>query len=139
MRSVGAANPQRGRDRPIARRASSLRSDAARSTDWIRRIRSAPPISRRPPTNVAENKQMLRLSISALVLASLCMCACQPPPEKHEEAGVFAVTTPLRKDTELTHEYVAQVRAIQHIEVRAQERGYLTEIFVDEGQQVREG
>jgi len=82
---------------------------------------------------------MLRLPISALVLATLCMCACQPPPEKHEEAGVFAVTTPLRKDTELTHEYVAQVRAIQHIEVRAQERGYLTEIFVDEGQQIQEG
>jgi len=52
---------------------------------------------------------------------------------------VFAVTTPLRQDAELTHEYVAQVQAIQHIEVRAQERGYLTEIFVDEGQRVEEG
>ncbi len=52
---------------------------------------------------------------------------------------MFSVTTPLRDDVELTHEYVAQVRAIQHIEVRAQERGYLTEIFVDEGQQIREG
>ena len=72
-------------------------------------------------------------------LAALFMWACQPLPEKHEEAGVFAVTTPLRKDAELTHEYVAQVQAIQHIEVRAQERGYLTEIFVDEGQLIEEG
>ncbi len=72
-------------------------------------------------------------------LAALLLCACHPPPEKHEEAGVFAVTTPLRRDAELTHEYVAQVQAIQHIEVRAQERGYLTEIFVDEGQLVQEG
>lgn len=72
-------------------------------------------------------------------LAALCICACQPVPHKHEEAAVFAVTTPLRKDVELTREYVAQVQAIQHIEVRAQERGYLTEIFVDEGQMVEEG
>ena len=52
---------------------------------------------------------------------------------------MFAVTTPLRKDVELTREYVAQVNAIQHIELRNQERGYLTEIFVDEGQLVEEG
>ncbi|MBL9102953.1 MAG: efflux RND transporter periplasmic adaptor subunit [Myxococcales bacterium] len=75
----------------------------------------------------------------ALCLALICLFACQPHPHKHEEAGVFAVTTPLRKDVELTREYVAQVRAIQHIEVRAQERGYLTGIFVDEGQLVEEG
>ena len=72
-------------------------------------------------------------------LGALCMWACQPLPEKHEEAGVFAVTTPLRQDVELTREYVAQVHAIQHIEVRAQERGYLTGISVDEGQLVEEG
>ncbi len=72
-------------------------------------------------------------------LAALAIWACQPPPEHHEEAGVFAVTTPLRRDVELTHEYVAQVQASQHIEVRAQERGYLTGIFVDEGQLVEEG
>lgn len=72
-------------------------------------------------------------------LAALFILACDPPPRKHEEPGVFAVTTPLRQDTELTREYVAQVQAIQHIEVRALERGYLTEIFVDEGQLVEEG
>src|SRR5688572_11051503 len=83
----------------------------------------------------------LRRSFTVIVLTLLCVCmgACQPVPEHHEEAGVFAVTTPLRKDVELTREYVAQVQAIQHIEVRAQERGYLTEIFVDEGQLVEEG
>lgn len=77
--------------------------------------------------------------IASLGLAALLLIACQPHPQKHEEAAVFAVTTPLRRDAELTHEYVAQVKAIQHIEVRAQERGYLTEIFVDEGQLVEEG
>lgn len=82
---------------------------------------------------------MRRFISLAFGLAALCLSACQPPPEKHEEEGVFTVTTPLRQDAELTREYVAQVRAIQHIEVRAQERGYLTGIFVDEGQLVEEG
>jgi len=81
---------------------------------------------------------MPRTLALVLFLAALFMSACRPPPQEHEEAPVYAVTTPLRKDVELTHEYVAQVRAIQHIEVRAQERGYLTEIFVDEGQLVDE-
>lgn len=82
---------------------------------------------------------MLRLSSLVTALVALCMFACHPPPQKHEEAGIYAVTTPLRRDVELTREYVAQVKSIQHIEVRAQERGYLTGIYVDEGQLVEEG
>ncbi|MEZ4447923.1 MAG: efflux RND transporter periplasmic adaptor subunit [Nannocystaceae bacterium] len=74
-----------------------------------------------------------------VLLMSLGLWGCTHPHEKQEERGVFAVTTPLRKDMELTREYVAQVHAIQHIEVRAQERGYLTEIFVDEGRLIEEG
>jgi membrane fusion protein (multidrug efflux system) len=34
---------------------------------------------------------------------------------------------------------VCQIRSIQHIELRALERGYLQEIFVDEGQHVKKG
>lgn len=86
-----------------------------------------------------EKKIMPRILLLGSGLAALLMGACQPVPEKHEEAGVFAVTTPLRQDVELTREYVAQVHAIQHIEVRAQERGYLTGISVDEGQLIEEG
>ena len=49
------------------------------------------------------------------------------------------VTTPLRKDVEITQDYVAQVHASQHIELRAMEHGYLQDIFVDEGQTVKKG
>jgi membrane fusion protein (multidrug efflux system) len=38
-----------------------------------------------------------------------------------------------------TREYVCQIRAIQHIELRALEKGYLQEIFVDEGKYVKQG
>lgn len=56
-----------------------------------------------------------------------------------EEQTKFFVTSPLRKDTLTTRQYVCQVRSIQHIELRALERGYLEKIFVDEGQFVKKG
>ncbi|MCB0781330.1 MAG: biotin/lipoyl-binding protein, partial [Flavobacteriales bacterium] len=39
----------------------------------------------------------------------------------------------------VTHDYVCQVHSIQHIEVRALEKGYLQDVLVDEGQLVSEG
>jgi membrane fusion protein (multidrug efflux system) len=75
----------------------------------------------------------------ALGIAATWICGCQHVHAHEEEAGTFAVTTPLRQDAEINDEYVAQIRAIQHIELRALERGYLTDIFVDEGQLIEEG
>jgi membrane fusion protein (multidrug efflux system) len=65
--------------------------------------------------------------------------SCGHKNEEAEEEVTYIVTSPLRKDTLTTREYVCQIRAIQHIELRALERGYLQKIFVDEGQFVREG
>ncbi len=39
----------------------------------------------------------------------------------------------------LNEEYVCQIRAIQHIELRSLEKGYLQKIYVDEGKHVRQG
>lgn len=51
----------------------------------------------------------------------------------------FQITNPWRENLEIKKEYVAQIRAIQHIEIRSLEKGYLQNIFVDEGQFVRKG
>lgn len=67
------------------------------------------------------------------------LASCHRHAHAQEERPKLLVTTPLRKTTELTKEYVAQIRAIQHIELRAMERGYLQGIFVDEGQVVAKG
>jgi membrane fusion protein (multidrug efflux system) len=56
-----------------------------------------------------------------------------------EERLRLEATTVIRRDTDIPHDYVCQIRASQHIEVRALERGYLRDIFVDEGQSVRRG
>lgn len=73
-----------------------------------------------------------------LVMAALAL-GCHHESHAKEEEGKFLVTTPLRKDTELTRDYVAQIRSIQHIELRALEKGYLQRVFVDEGQHVAQG
>ena len=42
-------------------------------------------------------------------------------------------------DTSTTKEYVCQIKAIRHIELRALERGYLQDYFIDEGKFVKQG
>ncbi|MBT1706215.1 efflux RND transporter periplasmic adaptor subunit, partial [Chryseosolibacter indicus] len=71
--------------------------------------------------------------------ALISYTSCSSKHEEKEESVKFLVTSPLRKDTLTTRQYVCQIRSIQHIELRALERGYLQKIFVDEGQSVREG
>lgn len=81
--------------------------------------------------------------ILMLMLMSLCALfgytSCSHKEEEKEEEVKFSVTSPLQKDTTITNQYVCQIRSIQHIEVRALEKGYLQKIFVDEGQYVRKG
>lgn len=85
---------------------------------------------------------MMRLSthlIPIALAAALSSAACRHEHHAEEEPAKYLVSSPLRRDTELTREYVAQIRAIQHIELRALEKGYLQGTFVDEGQRVPKG
>ncbi|CAN5606424.1 efflux RND transporter periplasmic adaptor subunit [soil metagenome] len=86
---------------------------------------------------------MYRAPIYLVLFAALAIApattGCHRESQASEEAPHLLVTSPLRKDTELTKQYVAQIRAIQHIEVRALEKGYLQKVFVDEGQKVEAG
>lgn len=77
------------------------------------------------------------LAVAALALSGAGGCRHE---RHHAERRLrFEVTTVLRRDTPITRAYVAQIRAHEHIEVRALERGYLRDVFVDEGESVRQG
>ena len=83
---------------------------------------------------------MYRITIPFFLFVTvLSLVGCKRHEEEKEETPKYLVTSPLRKDTELTKEYVAQIRARQHIELRALEKGYLQGTFVDEGKQVAKG
>ncbi|MEN2399156.1 efflux RND transporter periplasmic adaptor subunit [Flavobacterium sp. MC2016-06] len=81
-------------------------------------------------------KIFMILSLCALFLYTSCNSKKE---EIKEEKTKFLVTTPIERDTTITKEYVSQIHSIQHIELRAQERGYLEKIYVDEGQTVKKG
>jgi membrane fusion protein, multidrug efflux system len=81
---------------------------------------------------------MKHISILICVVALFTTSCRNGDHEKHEDAK-FIVTSPVQKDTVVYREYVCQIRAIQHIELRALERGYLQNIYVDEGQAVKKG
>ncbi len=83
---------------------------------------------------------MKRVFISIISLIVLLYTSgCSSKQEEKEEEYKFKVTSALKRDTLVTRSYVCQIRSIQHIEVRALERGYLKSIFVDEGQFVKKG
>ena len=77
------------------------------------------------------------------MLLGLCVLlgniSCESHKEETKEETKFLVTSPLRMDTSIIKEYVCQIHSINHIEVRALERGYLQNIYVDEGQRVKKG
>src|SRR5205823_2030392 len=83
------------------------------------------------------SKTLMVLSLGALLYTT--GCSTKAEEEKKEEEVSYQVTSPLQRDTTVTKDYVCQIHAIQHIEVRALEKGYLQKIFVDEGQSVRQG
>lgn len=83
--------------------------------------------------------QMKRIFILLAIASSVWATSCESHQEHHEEETEFLVTSPMKMDTSITEEYVCQIHAFQHIELRAQERGYLQKIYVDEGQYVKEG
>ncbi len=82
----------------------------------------------------------MKFLTSTLVVGVVLFCTnCQSHNEHKELPIKFSVTSPIKLDTSVTKKYVCQIHSTQHIELRALERGYLQEIFVDEGQFVKKG
>lgn len=82
---------------------------------------------------------MNRITSLISLYAFVCITGCSNKKQETEEPGKYVATSPLRADTSFTKEYVAQIQSIKNIEIRAQEKGYLQAINVDEGRYVRAG
>lgn len=81
---------------------------------------------------------MYKSSILVCFAALLLNMGCGHHEQKEEEEK-FLVTSPVLEDTVMYKSYVCQIHSIQHIELRALEKGYLEHINVDEGQKVKKG
>mgnify|MGYP001942314651 CR=1 FL=1 len=66
-------------------------------------------------------------------------CTSGKAEHAEEIESKFLITSPIVKDTTLIKNYVCQIHSIQNIELRALEKGYLQDIYVDEGKYVKKG
>ena len=82
---------------------------------------------------------MNKLLVLTGLIAVICLTSCTSKKEEKEEADTFIVTNPIKIDTSFTKQYVSQIRSVRNIEIRAQEKGFLQNIYVDEGQFVKKG
>lgn len=74
------------------------------------------------------------LSLGALLILASCSTNTQTETENK-----FQVVSPFVMDTTYQNEYVAGINAIQNIELRARIKGFIENIYVDEGQTVYKG
>lgn len=83
---------------------------------------------------------MMKRVTSGIALSILLLAiGCNKKKRRKEETVIYPVTSPIVKDTVINKEYVAQIQSVKNIEVRAQEKGFLEKIYVDEGQYVHAG
>ncbi len=74
-----------------------------------------------------------------IVLSILLLCSCKFNQTIDQKHDTFPVTSVLLKDTSSYVDYVAEIHALQNVEIRARINGYLESLHVDEGAFVKEG
>ena len=83
--------------------------------------------------------KILLLVVSVFTL----LISCTSNNNSKTQQGSYLKELPVIKlaslDTLLYKEYIAEINAIRHVEIRARIEGFLNEIYVDEGQEVRKG
>ncbi|MDY3350771.1 efflux RND transporter periplasmic adaptor subunit [Riemerella anatipestifer] len=76
--------------------------------------------------------------LSVLIILNLSSCKSEDK-DKKEEMPIYPTTQPLKMDTNISKDFVAQIQSQKNIEIRAQGKGFLDKIYVDEGQYVKAG
>jgi len=74
-----------------------------------------------------------------LVGLLLVSCNTEPLPSSDEENKKIPVTTVMEKDISLDRMYVADIQAIQNVELRSRVSGFLEKIHIDAGKFVKKG
>ena len=88
---------------------------------------------------IAENVIYIFYLVLFLFLSSCQQSDRGAGTQKNAEIRKLPVTSLTSRDTILHHEYVADIQAIQNVELRARVKGFLDRIYVDEGQDVKDG
>lgn len=82
---------------------------------------------------------MKRFNFLIIIGLIFTLASCSSKHAEEKETIKFIATSPLTTDTSIIRDYVCQIRSVQHIEIRALEKGYLEKIYIDEGQYIKKG
>lgn len=89
------------------------------------------------------NKRHIHISflyISLVAVLSTAATSCTNKVEKiNATANAFQVLKPIVVDTVYQEEYVAEIHALQNVEIRTRVKGFIEQIHVDEGKPVAAG
>jgi membrane fusion protein (multidrug efflux system) len=79
---------------------------------------------------------MTKIALSILLLLTLSACSENTPTT---EIKSYQVVHPIITDTVYEREYATTINSLQNVEIRNKVRGFIEEIYVDEGQKVQTG
>ena len=79
---------------------------------------------------------MTKIALSILLLLTLSACSENTPAA---ETKSYQVVHPIITDTVYEREYATTINSLQNVEIRNKVRGFIEEIYVDEGQKVQTG
>jgi membrane fusion protein (multidrug efflux system) len=86
---------------------------------------------------------MMQKQIYPLLFIGACwvgLTACSKSESKDTQAPEsYQVTSPATIDTVYNVDYVADINSVRNVEIRARVKGYIEQIYVDEGKPVRKG
>ncbi|MGN6214198.1 efflux RND transporter periplasmic adaptor subunit [Parafilimonas sp.] len=77
--------------------------------------------------------------IYCAIVIAIAGCSSNTESKKQKEIPVLPVIQLNPEDTSLQNGYVADVQAVQNVEIRSKLQGYLEKIYVDEGKSVTKG
>lgn len=78
------------------------------------------------------------LLLSAALSVTLFSCTSEAK-NTGSKADVFPVIKPILVDTVYQEEYVAEIHALQNVEIRTRVKGFIEQIHIDEGKEVAAG
>ena len=81
-------------------------------------------------------RSVLFFIIPFVLIFTRCSSGGQGDEQKAPE---FPITVLQPRDTVIHRDYIGDIHAVKNVEIRARAKGYLDHIYVDEGQEVKEG
>jgi RND family efflux transporter MFP subunit len=80
--------------------------------------------------------QLIKLTALSMVYV---LISCSTKTNIDKQLDTFKVYNPIIKDTIYNNEYVADLHAVQYVEIRARVKGFIEVIHIDEGSKVKAG